>query len=51
MLLEHGANKVEILVMARTIDPKNRKENKISFSRKLLQIVDGFKKKIRGERN
>ena len=51
MLFEHGANKVEILVMARTIDPKNRKENKISFSRKLLQIVDGFKKKIRGERN
>ena len=51
MLLEHGANKVEILVMARTIDPKNRKENKISFMRKLQQIADGFKKKIRGERN
>ena len=51
MLLEHGANKVEILVMARTIDPKKRKENEISFSQKLRQIVDGFKKKIRGERN
>ena len=51
MLLEHGAEKVEILVMARTIEPKKRKENKISFSRKLRQIVDGFKKKIRGKRN
>ena len=51
MLMEHGAKKVKILVMARTVEPKKRKENKISFSRKLLQIVDGFKKKIRGERN
>ena len=51
MLLEHGASRVEILVMARTIDPKKRKENEISFSQKLRQIVDGIKKKIRGKPN
>lgn len=45
LLLEHGASKVEILTMARTIDPKERKENKISFYQKLQQIVCKFRKR------
>lgn len=45
LLLEHGASKVEILTMARTTNPKERKENKISFTQKLLQIVDKLKKR------
>jgi len=44
LLLEHGASQVEILTMARTEDPKERKENKISFIQKLQQIVTKFRK-------
>lgn len=39
LLIDHGASKVEILTMARTKNPKDRKENKISFWQKLQQIV------------
>lgn len=45
MLLEHGANKVEVLVMARTIDPNKRKGVFQFFKKKLLQIADIFRKK------
>lgn len=45
MLLEHGAKRVEVLVMARTANPNERKGIVGVFYEKLRQIVCIFKKK------
>lgn len=44
MLLEHGARKVEVLVMARTRDPNKKYGTLAVLSQKLQQILGIFKK-------
>ena len=47
MLLEHGARKVEVLVMARTRDPNKKYDVLDVFNKKLRQILGIFRKKDR----
>lgn len=44
MLLEHGASRVEVLVMARTVDPNKRNGFAGYLHKKLQQIADIFRK-------